>query len=241
MTRQEFVSQHQLQLEKRLGADYGITIGELSQADWILGCYFNDEKGMWIVYETTEKRWTGTRLETASEDEAFDRLFSIIQRRIEEREKRVKSRLMKLATQIMYVDTAQCSHCNYIFPYVSESADTDMVSCYCGSVYSAEEQQLVIAKLTAEEYSYGCFGRLDVRINAICGKHDYKCHDFKPFTDFRGREHWRMVCPCCDNPIFKQETNKMPVKYYCTLHPNTLIVYEDEEIRNLKEELEKYA
>ena len=150
------------------------------------------------------------------------------------------SDLIKLAARIMYIYTVQCSYCNYIFPYVSESADTDMISCYCGSVYSAENQQLVIAVLTPEEYSHGWFGRLDVRINAICNKHDYKCHDFKPFTNFRGREHNRMVCPCCGNPILKKGTYEMPIKYYCTLHPNTLIVYEDEENVNLKEELERY-
>ena len=151
------------------------------------------------------------------------------------------SDLIKLAVRIMYIYTVQCSHCNYIFPYVSECADTDMVSCYCGSVYSAGNHQLVIAALTQEEYRYGWFGRLDVRINTICNKHDYKCHDFKPFTDFRGREHSSMVCPCCDNPILKQGTYGMPIKNYCTLHPNTLIVYINEEIGNLKKELERYG
>ena len=78
MTRQEFEKQKD-QLQKRIGIFSEIIIGRLSIADFAIGCYYNNEKNMWVVYENGERGIQYIRLETPSEDEAFDRLFSRIQ------------------------------------------------------------------------------------------------------------------------------------------------------------------
>lgn len=51
------------------------------------------------------------------------------------------SKLVNLVAEILYVYSAQCKYCNYTFDYVVEITDTDMLSCYCGSVYSLRDSQ----------------------------------------------------------------------------------------------------
>lgn len=48
-----------------------------------------------------------------------------------------------------------------------EKTDTDMISCYCSSVYPLSGRQLVTAPITTEEFSNGLSGHLDKGINAI--------------------------------------------------------------------------
>jgi len=95
-------------------------------------------------------------------------------------------KLVKLVSELLYVYSAQCRYCNKTVDYTVETADTDMLSCYCGSVYSSSEKQLVIAPLTTEEFYSGPLGRLDKRINAI-----YPGHDFKLY------EYTAKICPFC--------------------------------------------
>ena len=83
-----------------------------------------------------------------------------------------QSKIVKSAAELLMVYSAQCRCCNNAFDYTAETADTDMVSCFCSSVYSLKKKQLVIAPLTAEEFYNGQSGYFDKRINAICPGHD---------------------------------------------------------------------
>lgn len=136
-------------------------------------------------------------------------------------------KLIRLAEKLLYVYSAQCTYCNNTFDYTVERADTDMISCYCGSVYSLGDRQLVVAPITAEEFSNGLFGYLDKRINAIYPTHDYK---FYKYVD--------KVCPFCGKYGTQNFEKDRSIKEYCTLHPNTLIIYTDKTIRILKEEID---
>lgn len=58
-----------------------------------------------------------------------------------------RRKLIKLAAERLYVHSVQCGYCNNTFDDMVETADTDMVSCYCSSVYSLSSKQLLIAPL----------------------------------------------------------------------------------------------
>ena len=136
-----------------------------------------------------------------------------------------RSKLIKLVTKLLYVYSAQCQYCNNKFDYTVERADTDMLSCYCSSVYSLSAKQLVIAPITGEEYNYGLAGRLDKRINTICPNHDYKYYGIK-------------VCPFCGKPGIQNVGQGRSIKEYCAIHPNTLIAYNDGSVQALKDEID---
>lgn len=137
-------------------------------------------------------------------------------------------KLIRLVEKLLYVYSAQCTHCNNTFDYTVERADTDMISCYCGSVYSLGNRQLVIAPITAEEFRDGLSGRLDKRINAIYPSHDYKFYKYVA-----------KICPFCGKHGTQNLGKGYSIKEYCILHPNTLIIYEDKTIRLLKEEIDE--
>ena len=63
-----------------------IAIGELNMSDFILGCYFDNSSGLWKVYINNERGRHRVRLQTESEEEAFDELLSIINFEIENNE-----------------------------------------------------------------------------------------------------------------------------------------------------------
>ena len=136
-------------------------------------------------------------------------------------------KLVRLAEKLLYVYSAQCTNCNSIFDYTVESADTDMISCYCGSVYSLCDKQLVIAPITVEEFSSGLSGRLDKRINATYPAHDYRFYKYVA-----------KICPFCGMHSVENLGVGRSIKEYCVQHPNTLIIYEDKSIRILKEEID---
>lgn len=136
-----------------------------------------------------------------------------------------RKNLIKLLSELLYVYSVQCRYCNNIFEYTVETADTDMLSCYCGSVYSPSDRQLVIAPLTAEEIYSGESGRLDKRINAISPGHDYKFYSAN-------------VCPFCGEPGIQGPQKRQSIKDYSKFHPNTIVIYIDGTIRSLKGELE---
>jgi len=135
--------------------------------------------------------------------------------------------LVKLAEKLLYVYSAQCANCGSTFDYTVERADTDMISCYCGSVYSLDDRQLVIAPITAEEFKNGLSDRLDKRINAIYPTHDYRFYRYVA-----------KICPFCGKHYMKNLEKSCSIKEYCVLHPNTLIIYKDKTIRILKEEID---
>ncbi|MBD5112775.1 MAG: hypothetical protein HDT42_09670 [Ruminococcaceae bacterium] len=134
-------------------------------------------------------------------------------------------KMIKLLSELLYVYSVQCRYCNNIFEYTVETADTDMLSCYCGSVYSPSDKQLVIAPLTTEEIYSGQSGRLDKRINTISPGHGYK------FCSAG-------VCPFCGGLDIQSPQKRQSIKDYIKFHPNTLVIYIDGTIRLLKEELE---
>lgn len=105
--------------------------------------------------------------------------------------------LLKLAKCVLYVFSVQCKHCAHQFDYLVESSDTDMLSCYCDSAYSAKEDRLVIAEMTMDEYRYGAAGRLDLRVNTLLASEDYKCRTYRESGDMNGHKRYEMICPCC--------------------------------------------
>lgn len=102
-----------------------------------------------------------------------------------------------------------------------------MLSCYCSSVYSLGDQQLVVAPITIEEFRNGLSGRLDKRINAI-----YPTHEYRFYNDTA------KICLFCGKYITQNPRGGYSIKEYCAMHPNTLIIYEDKTIRILKEEID---
>ena len=136
-----------------------------------------------------------------------------------------RSTLIQLAAKLLYVYSAQCRYCSSTFDYTVERADTDMLSCYCGSVYSFEAKQLVVAPITGEEYNHGLAGRFEKRIDMVCPKRDYKYYRNK-------------VCPFCGKSGIQNLGQGRSIKEYCMLHPNTLIVYNDGTVKPLKEEID---
>ena len=136
-----------------------------------------------------------------------------------------QSKIVKTAAELLMVYSAQCRCCNNAFDYAAETADTDMVSCFCSSVYSLKKKQLVIAPLTAEEFYNGQAGYFDKRINAICPGHDY-------------RLFCAGICPYCGKSSIQSSKKGLAIKEYCANHPNTLMIYHDGTARILKDELE---
>lgn len=134
-------------------------------------------------------------------------------------------KIVKSAAELLMVYSAQCRCCNNTFDYAAETADTDMVSCFCSSVYSSKKKQLVIAPLTAEEFHNGQAGYFDKRINAICLGHDY-------------RLFCAGICPYCGKSGIQSSKKGLAIKEYCAHHPNTLIIYHNGTARILKDELE---
>lgn len=144
-------------------------------------------------------------------------------------------RLIKLAKSMLHVFSVHCEHCACQFDYVIESADTDMLSCYCDSAYSADEDQLVIAEITMDEYRYGAAGRLDLRMNTLLAKQDFHCRTYRVSEDANGHKRYKMICPYCGKSLTEKRQG-ISLEDYCKLHPHTLIVYLDGAIRTLKTE-----
>lgn len=142
-----------------------------------------------------------------------------------------RRQLLNLAAALLYVYTGQCASCGQTFDTAAECADTDMVSCFCGSVYSCQDRQLVIAPLTEEEISRGPAGRLEQRVNAACPGRHYQ------YFGYRG--DWR--CPLCGSPAPARESRAQPLREYCARHPNTLILYADGAIQMLRAEFQRAA
>lgn len=136
-----------------------------------------------------------------------------------------QSKIVKSAAELLMVYSAQCRCCNNAFDYTAETADTDMVSCFCSSVYSSKKKQLVIAPLTAEEFYHGQAGHFEQRINAVCPEHDYKFYRAG-------------ICPYCGTSNIQSSKTGLTLKEYCVHHPDTLIIYNNGAVRILKDELD---
>lgn len=76
MTREEF--------EKRINnekPDIGISriiLDEFVPGSFLVGCYYNEQKKKWHIYETNERGYEETIFKTDSEEEAYDRLYDLI-------------------------------------------------------------------------------------------------------------------------------------------------------------------
>jgi hypothetical protein len=77
MTRAEFIKKTE-HYHGRIG-DMDIVLDNYSSADFILGCYYDKETRTWKVYKNGERGIGGIRLETASEEEALKKLYSMIE------------------------------------------------------------------------------------------------------------------------------------------------------------------
>ncbi len=136
--------------------------------------------------------------------------------------------VLRLAAKVLYVYTGRCGGCQQPFDYTVESADTDMLSCYCGSVYSCRDRQLVVAPLTEEEIFNGIAGQLDRRVNAACPGHDCRYFGY--------RRDWR--CPLCGSAAWQSGGGRLTLREYCVRRPNTMILYRDGSLRELRRELD---
>ena len=47
-----------------------------------------------------------------------------------------QSKIVKSVAELLMVYSAKCRFCNNTFDYTVETAETDMFSCFCSSVYS---------------------------------------------------------------------------------------------------------
>ena len=77
MTRAEFVERTK-HYHGNVGG-WDVVLDHLSLADLILGCYYDKDTKTWKVYENDERGMRGIRLETASEEKALDKLYSMIE------------------------------------------------------------------------------------------------------------------------------------------------------------------
>lgn len=77
MTRVEFIEKTK-HYHGRIG-DMDIVLDNFNLGDFTLGCYFDKEIKTWKVYQNGERGMRGINLETVSEEEALDELYSIIE------------------------------------------------------------------------------------------------------------------------------------------------------------------
>lgn len=77
MYKKEFLEKIK-KFDGRLGM-WQIAVDKLCMGDFILGCYFDNNEKMWRVYKNSERGDHWERLSTASEQEAFDKLYSMIE------------------------------------------------------------------------------------------------------------------------------------------------------------------
>lgn len=77
MNRNEFIKKTE-HYHGRVG-DWKIVLNHLSSGDFILGCYYDNETRTWKVYKNIERGMQSIRLETTSEEEALDKIFSMIE------------------------------------------------------------------------------------------------------------------------------------------------------------------
>lgn len=77
MTRTEFLNKTEHYHGSVGGGD--IVLDRLSVADFVIGCYYDENDKKWRVYENGERGLQNVALETTSEEEALDELYSMIE------------------------------------------------------------------------------------------------------------------------------------------------------------------
>ena len=77
MTRSEFIEKTKY-YHGNVGG-WSVVLDKYSSSDFILGCYYDKENRVWKVYKTDERGIGVIRLETASEETALDKLYSMIE------------------------------------------------------------------------------------------------------------------------------------------------------------------
>ena len=77
MTRSEFNKKTE-HYHGRIG-DMDIVLDDYCSADFIIGCYYDKKTKTWKVYETYERGMGDIRLETTSEGNALNKLYSMIE------------------------------------------------------------------------------------------------------------------------------------------------------------------
>ncbi len=77
MTRAEFIRKTEHYFGKV--GNWDIVLDNYSSADFILGCYYDKASRTWKVYKNGERGIGGIRLETASEEEALKKLYTMIE------------------------------------------------------------------------------------------------------------------------------------------------------------------
>ena len=77
MTRSEF-NEKTKHYHGNVGG-WDIVLDNYSSADFVLGCYYDEEAKIWKVYKTGERGIGGIRLETSYEEKALDKLYTMIE------------------------------------------------------------------------------------------------------------------------------------------------------------------
>ncbi len=76
MDKEEFLKGIE-EFQNKLGI-WQVVVDKLTMADFILGCYYDENEKMWNVYKNSERELHSIRLSTTSEQEAFKKLYSMI-------------------------------------------------------------------------------------------------------------------------------------------------------------------
>ena len=77
MTRTEFLKKTE-HYNGSVGS-WDIVLDRFSEADFVIGCYYDESDKKWKVYQNNERGLQGIDLETTSEEEALDELYSMIE------------------------------------------------------------------------------------------------------------------------------------------------------------------
>jgi hypothetical protein len=76
MSKEEFFEKIK-EFDGKLGM-WQVVVDQLSMADFIVGCYYDENEKMWNVYKNSERGIHSVRLSTTSEKETFKKLYSMI-------------------------------------------------------------------------------------------------------------------------------------------------------------------
>jgi len=76
MTRAEFIKKIEHYHGRVGGRDI---LDHFSQADFVIGCYYDGDTNMWKVFENEERGLQSIRLETTTEEQALDKLYTMIE------------------------------------------------------------------------------------------------------------------------------------------------------------------
>ena len=76
MTKEEF--KKKIKEEKPDIGGWDIEPDFLTDADSVIGCYYNKQEKKWHIYETNERGYEAPIFKADNEEEAYDRLYDLV-------------------------------------------------------------------------------------------------------------------------------------------------------------------